>query len=195
MGFQSRKNPNQRQNDIWLQALCPSTMNTIRRKVVASPKSKPWWILWVRVCAWFVFVHQECYNYTLTNLVFGLCKLVWIVDLLVIIYSFYPITPTHPSYPKMLQVGEHIPTFFFFHCFHLRIHIWVLRGVWGCVTWYLSVEFKRTTNGLLFHQTSYAWHFLNEFHMADSTLARVPIHESTCIQHDIGIELINVSFY
>jgi hypothetical protein len=27
--------------------------------------------------------------------------------------------------------------------------------------------------------------------MVDSTLARVPIHESICIQHDIGIEPIN----
>jgi len=25
-----------------------------RRKVVVSPKSKPWWILWVCVCLWFI---------------------------------------------------------------------------------------------------------------------------------------------
>jgi hypothetical protein len=56
---------------------------------------------------------------------------------------------------------------------------------------YLGVEFKCTTHGLFFHQTSYVWNFLNEFHMVDSTLARVPIHESICIQHDIGIEPIN----
>jgi hypothetical protein len=131
MGFQSRKNPNQRQNDIWLQALCPSTMNTIRRKVMASPKSKLRWILWVRVCPWFVFVHQECYNYTLTNLVFGLCKFVWIVDLLVIIYSLYPIATTHPSYPKMLQVGEHIPIFFSFIVFTFRLTFESYEGFGG----------------------------------------------------------------
>jgi len=56
---------------------------------------------------------------------------------------------------------------------------------------YLGVEFKCTTHGLFFHQTSYVWNFFNEFHMVDSTLARVPIHESICIQHDIGIEPIN----
>jgi len=58
---------------------------------------------------------------------------------------------------------------------------------------YLGIEFKCTTHGLLFHQTSYVWNFLNEFHMVDSTLACVPIHESICIQHDIGIEPINAT--
>jgi hypothetical protein len=31
--------------------------------------------------------------------------------------------------------------------------------------------------------------------MADFALARIPIHESTCIQHDIDIEPINVTLY
>jgi hypothetical protein len=31
-----------------------STKYTIRRKVVASPKSTPWWVLWVWVYPWFV---------------------------------------------------------------------------------------------------------------------------------------------
>jgi hypothetical protein len=60
---------------------------------------------------------------------------------------------------------------------------------------YLGVEFKRTTHGLLFHQTSYARNFLNDFHMVSFTLVFVPIHESTCIQHDIGIEPINATIY
>jgi hypothetical protein len=42
------------QNDIWMQPLCLITENTIRGKVVASPKSRQWWILWVHVCLWFV---------------------------------------------------------------------------------------------------------------------------------------------
>jgi hypothetical protein len=31
-----------RQNDIWMLAPWPGTENTIRGKVVASPKSRPW---------------------------------------------------------------------------------------------------------------------------------------------------------
>jgi hypothetical protein len=42
-----------RQNDIWV-VPWPGTEYTIRGKVVASPKSRPWWILWVRVCSWLI---------------------------------------------------------------------------------------------------------------------------------------------
>jgi hypothetical protein len=65
MGFQSRKGPNfesfktphlgvPRQNDIWAMAPWLGIENTIRRKVVASPKSGLWWVLWVCVCPWLV---------------------------------------------------------------------------------------------------------------------------------------------
>jgi hypothetical protein len=58
MGFQNHMNPNfenfgtsnlkvPRQNDIWVQAPWSCIENTIGGKVVASFKSKPWWILWV----------------------------------------------------------------------------------------------------------------------------------------------------
>jgi len=32
----------------------PQVRTVIRRKVVASPKSGPWWVLWVCVCMWWV---------------------------------------------------------------------------------------------------------------------------------------------
>jgi len=65
MGLQSCGGPNfenfkisnlgvARQNGIWVPALWPSIENTIRGKVVASPKSELWWILWVRVYLWFI---------------------------------------------------------------------------------------------------------------------------------------------
>jgi hypothetical protein len=51
-------------------------------EVVASPKSGPWWVLWVRVCPWFVRA-PKCSNYALINLLFGLCKPVWVSKFLV----------------------------------------------------------------------------------------------------------------
>ncbi len=42
------------QNDIWVMAPWPSIENIIRGKVMASPKSRPWWILWIHVCLWLV---------------------------------------------------------------------------------------------------------------------------------------------
>jgi hypothetical protein len=59
-----------RQNDFWVLAPWPGTKNTVRGKVVASPKSRPWWILWVHVWPWFVHA-PKCFNYVITNLLFG----------------------------------------------------------------------------------------------------------------------------
>ncbi len=60
MGPQSRGSPNfgnvgtpilgvPRQNAIWMWALWRGTKYTIRGKMVGSPKSGLWWVLWVRV--------------------------------------------------------------------------------------------------------------------------------------------------
>ncbi len=42
------------------------------------------------MCARGSFVHQKCYKYALTNLLFGLCRSMCIIDLLVICPSLYP---------------------------------------------------------------------------------------------------------
>jgi len=74
------------QNDIWMLAPWPGTQNTIRGKVRASFNSGPWWVLWIRVYHGD-FVHQKCSNYALTNLLFGLCRSMWMIDLLVNLFS------------------------------------------------------------------------------------------------------------
>jgi hypothetical protein len=76
MGFQSCRSPKVRefqgsnlgivgQNDIWVLVPWLEIKNIIRGKVVASPKSKPWWVLWVRVCSCLICapkVFQLCTN-------------------------------------------------------------------------------------------------------------------------------------
>ncbi len=95
------------QNDIWMQPLWLIIENTIKGKEVASPKFKSWWVLWV--CG--LFVHQKCSNHTLINLLFGLCRSMWIIDLLVTRPSPRPRALAHPSSPKVLRTREHTPTF------------------------------------------------------------------------------------
>jgi hypothetical protein len=51
------------QNAIWMWASWRGTKYNRRGKVVASPKSGSWWVLWVWICSWFV----------LTPKVFQLC--------------------------------------------------------------------------------------------------------------------------
>jgi len=65
-----------RQNDIWVLVLWPGIEYTIRGKVVASPKSESWWVY---VCSCLIRAPRFS-NYTLTNLWFGLCRSVWVID-------------------------------------------------------------------------------------------------------------------
>jgi len=43
-----------RKNDFWMQPIWLIIENTIMRKVVAFLKFDPWWVLWIRACAWLV---------------------------------------------------------------------------------------------------------------------------------------------
>jgi hypothetical protein len=55
-------------------------------------------------------MHQKCYSYALTNLLFGLCRSMWVVDLLVNFPSPHPGALACPFTPEVLQAKEHAPT-------------------------------------------------------------------------------------
>jgi hypothetical protein len=57
-------------------------------------------------------VHQKCSSYTLINLLFGLCRYVWVVELLVNLPNPDPRALAHPSNPEVLRAKERAPTFF-----------------------------------------------------------------------------------
>jgi hypothetical protein len=72
-----------RQNDIWVLAPWSGTENTIRGKVVDSPKFGLWWVMGVRVCSWFVRAPkllQLCINHV-TTLALGSWPRRWFVRL------------------------------------------------------------------------------------------------------------------
>jgi hypothetical protein len=54
-------------------------------------------------------VHQKCSNYALTNLLFGLCRSMWIIELLVNLPSPHPGVPARPSTPEVLRARECAP--------------------------------------------------------------------------------------
>jgi hypothetical protein len=58
-------------------------------------------------------MHQRCSNYALTNLLFGLCKSVWVIKLIVNHHNPLPRALTHPSTLEVLQAKEHAQLFFF----------------------------------------------------------------------------------
>jgi hypothetical protein len=90
------------QNDIWVLVPWPDTEYIIRGKVVASPKFGPWWVLWVCVCPWLVHA-PKCFNHALTNLLFGLCKFVWIIELFINLPNPIPKLQQTPLPPKCYE--------------------------------------------------------------------------------------------
>ncbi len=55
-------------------------------------------------------MHQKCSNYAFINLLFGFCRSVWVIDLLVILLSPHLETPTGLSTPEVLRTKKHAPT-------------------------------------------------------------------------------------
>jgi hypothetical protein len=65
------------QNAIWMWASWRDTKYIIRGKVVASPKSGPWWILWIWICPWLFLtpkVLQLCINQLVVWFCAGMCE-------------------------------------------------------------------------------------------------------------------------
>ncbi len=77
------------QNDIWVQPLSPSAKNTIRRKVVASPKSVLWWVLWVRA---------SCYCLLSNNFLSMCSKAIGIVKQHMISWVIIPFASSYVTY-------------------------------------------------------------------------------------------------
>ncbi len=112
--------------------------NTIRGKVVASPKSGPWWVLWICVYLWLICapkVLQPCID----QLVFGLCRFVWVIDLLLIFFSPDPGAPACPSTPKMLWTKEGAPTPYPYDVYTFKFAIESTKEFGGAS----SIELKR----------------------------------------------------
>jgi len=69
------------------------------------------------------FMHQKCSNYALTNLFFGLCKSMWIIEFLVTLPSPHPEAPARPSTPKCCKPGS-VPELLILLLFsHLDSHV------------------------------------------------------------------------
>jgi len=92
-------------NDIWVVVPWLGIEYTIRGKVVASPKSGLWWVLWIQICMWFIRA-PKCYNYALINLLFGLYKSMWINEVLVNLPSFIPKLQHTLLPPKCCEPGD-----------------------------------------------------------------------------------------
>jgi hypothetical protein len=76
-------------------------------------------------------MHQKCSNYALINLLFGLCKFMQVIDLLVNHPSPEPRAPTCPSTPEMLQPKERTPISFTFVVFTFGLIVESIKELGG----------------------------------------------------------------
>ncbi len=88
-------------------------------KVVASPKSGPWWVLWVKGYLWFVLapkVFQVCTN----RPVLVLSRFVWVLEA----YQFFLVpsrSSNTPLYPWNVTSQRACLDSLLFHCFQFRL--------------------------------------------------------------------------
>jgi hypothetical protein len=84
-------------------------------------------------------VHQKCSNYALTNLLFDLCRSVWIIDPFVTCHNPHPKAPTRPTTPEMLWVKEHTSTFYPSIVFILDSQLSPSRSLGVCHAWLVQI--------------------------------------------------------
>jgi hypothetical protein len=120
---------------------------TIKGKVVVSPKFGPWWVLWIRVCLWWICA-PKCSNYALTNLLFGLCRSMCVIEVLVNLPSSIS-ELQHALLPlKCYELGNG-PNSFSFRCSPLDSRLSPSRSLGG-VSSDLSVTTFKICNTHIF---------------------------------------------
>jgi len=103
------------QNTIWMWASWRGIEYPIKGKVMASPKSEPWWVFWVWVCSWFVLtpkVFQLCTN----HLMFGFVQVrvsSWFLSLFLVPSQ----SSSMPLCPQSATSQGVCPNFLLFCCF------------------------------------------------------------------------------
>jgi hypothetical protein len=112
---------------IWMWPLWRAIEYIIKGKVMASPKSGLWWVLWVRGCPWLILaskVLQLCTNHP--KLV--LCTFVWIIEACQL-FLVPSRNSSRPLYPSKCYKPRSSPDSLLFRCFQFGTHIWVPQGV------------------------------------------------------------------
>jgi len=120
MGIQSHENPNFENFKIvnlgvprtkWHLDVAPVVNNKEYYKKEGGGFFQVWAVMSLCefVCVRDSSMHKKCSNYALTNLLFGLCRSMWIIEPLVTFPNPHPEAITRPSTLEMLRVRECIP--------------------------------------------------------------------------------------
>jgi hypothetical protein len=120
MGLQSCRNPSfgnfktpiwesRDKNGIWVLVSWLGTKYTIRGEGDSFPQIRAMVSL-VSPFAHGLSVHQKCSSYALINLLFKLCRFMWVIELLITLPSPHPGALACPFTSKVLRAEERAPT-------------------------------------------------------------------------------------
>jgi hypothetical protein len=116
------------QNAICMLVLWPTTQYTIRGKVVASPNSGSWWVLWIQVCPWLILapkVLELCTNQLVVWFVQVRVSKLMLVTLLSFISELQ-----HAPLPLKCCEPRSVPQLLILLLFSPYIHNWIYKGGW-----------------------------------------------------------------
>jgi hypothetical protein len=117
------------QNDIWVLVPWLGTEYTIRGRWWLPPSSgrgESYESVFARGYA------PKCSNYALTNLLFGLCRSMWVIEFLFNLPSPIQELEHAPLIPKCCKPRS-TPQLLFLRCLHLWTCSWIHQITWGCV--------------------------------------------------------------
>jgi hypothetical protein len=100
-------------------------------------------------------VHKKCSNYTLTNLLFGLCRFMWIIDPFVIHSNPHLGAPTHPFTPKMLWTMDCTPTYYPFVVFTFGLVVDFIKEFGGASQ--IVKLTHMTSSQIISLQSNFSW--------------------------------------
>jgi hypothetical protein len=100
-------------------------------------------------------VHEKCLNYALTNLLFGLCRSMWIINPLVTHPSLHPRALTRPSTFEVLPTKECTPTPYPSIVFTFRLTIESIKE-FGGMSFMESSNLESSKFNLIFVQCFYS---------------------------------------
>jgi hypothetical protein len=118
------------------------TENIIRGKVVASPKSELWWILWVRVCPWLIRAPKVLRLYTNKFVVWfvQVCVSNWLAC-----HSSQSLSQSFSTllYPQSATSQGAYPNSSLFHCVHLEFTLMFIKelGNASLEIWYFRPSY------------------------------------------------------
>jgi len=129
---------------------------TIKGKVMASPKSGLWWVLWIWVCPWLILA-PKVFQLCIKHLVFGFVQVhvsSWCLSLF-LVPSW---SSSMPLYPQSVTSQGTCLNSLLFHCFQFKFTFESIKELESASCWPKWLPYMDPTMFLLPCGIQLSWH-------------------------------------